>query len=42
MSLKTVLLVSFLICQLCLAQQPAQQPVIGIYTQDAEDFLELT
>lgn len=42
MSIKSVLLVSFLICQLCFGQQPPQQPVIGIYTQDAEDFMQLT
>lgn len=31
-------LITILIILVGVASQPAQQPVIGIYTQDAEDF----
>ena len=29
------------LCALASLQTPAQQPIIGIYTQDADDFLNL-
>lgn len=40
--MKTYLVLLSIMITLTVSQTPSQQPIIGVYTQDADDFLSIS